>query len=434
MSADYDLDLVLGRVRKCGVRWHGVGTFWLSTDRADLIELPSPVARCDGSSKLDIVILARHTPSVEVAHVWVERRPPGQGGVRIDRAAMTCLRFTLRFSGDAPSDTRLRHDPDAESRVLGASASAPAATSGVGGRGPPAAHTFAPAAAVAVARASESDAVLREIANDARARMAAWGAIPGAGGALDEFEDEEAIARRVVQLEALADANATLRVQTARRQADTLRAAEAHAAGAHAAATLGARALGDDAPASHTESLMHALLVEARAPRSDSLVPALREATPRHPPQLERARASERRKRSGSQPQPAEPEKLAAAPRASRRRPKTDRTAAGRPPRPEKKASRAKAAAPVAPEAPLAPVAPIAAPSPAAEEAPPAAEEDPSAASAAEDGAMPAGPSDPGLSVDVTSVGYMPWETAVLHAKVSRARVESQAVARLIRA
>ena len=39
MSADYDLDLVLGRVRKCGVRWHGVGTFWLSTDRADLIEL-----------------------------------------------------------------------------------------------------------------------------------------------------------------------------------------------------------------------------------------------------------------------------------------------------------------------------------------------------------------------------------------------------------
>ena len=29
----------------------------------------------------------------------------------------------------------------------------------------------------------------------------------------------------------------------------------------------------------------------------------------------------------------------------------------------------------------------------------------------------------------MTSVGYMPWETAVLHAKVSRARVESQAVA-----
>ena len=58
MSADYDLDLVLGRVRKCGVRWHGVGTFWLSTDRADLIELPSPVALILGQMQRSLASLA----------------------------------------------------------------------------------------------------------------------------------------------------------------------------------------------------------------------------------------------------------------------------------------------------------------------------------------------------------------------------------------
>ena len=98
--SEYDLVLALNCVRKCGVRWHGVGTYWLSTDRADLIELPTPVVQCAeaGTAKLTVVFPARRVPGVEVAHVYVESAPPGQHGMRVARVASACLRWSPQIA------------------------------------------------------------------------------------------------------------------------------------------------------------------------------------------------------------------------------------------------------------------------------------------------------------------------------------------------